>query len=221
MPDSPAYNDGNVGLSEVAVLNYSVLVNSAALRYLYADDSIGEQAIDIDHTKPDGSPLGGETVAGHEKGGLKIQLAKNDDALPRPGHILFTLGKYFRAGAVAPARVIKQAIQSTIQVTRLYNPVILGILSADGDPFSLAISDGVAMTAFDAGASNTRSAGTIAYAATGLPSGLSINASTGEITGTPSGAGTYTVTVTVTDVVTGENVEDNRANSQSFEIVVS
>jgi hypothetical protein len=39
----------------------------------------------------------------------------------------------------------------------------------------------------------------LTYSATGLPAGLSINASTGRISGTPSAASTTTVTVTATD----------------------
>ncbi|MFI8462024.1 putative Ig domain-containing protein, partial [Kitasatospora sp. NPDC085464] len=39
----------------------------------------------------------------------------------------------------------------------------------------------------------------LSYSATGLPAGLSINASTGAITGTPTAAGTSNVTVTVKD----------------------
>ncbi len=41
--------------------------------------------------------------------------------------------------------------------------------------------------------------GTYSWSASGLPAGLSINASSGLISGTPSTAGTYTVTVTATD----------------------
>ncbi|MFD3929412.1 M4 family metallopeptidase [Streptomyces sp. NPDC058614] len=47
-------------------------------------------------------------------------------------------------------------------------------------------------------ASSTNS-GTLTYAATGLPTGLSISSSTGTISGTPTTAGTYSTTVTVTD----------------------
>ncbi|MBX7548148.1 M4 family metallopeptidase [Streptomyces sp. NPDC004232] len=41
--------------------------------------------------------------------------------------------------------------------------------------------------------------GALAYSASGLPAGLSINSSTGLITGTPTTAGTSSATVTVTD----------------------
>ncbi|WP_330298660.1 M4 family metallopeptidase [Streptomyces sp. NBC_00503] len=42
-------------------------------------------------------------------------------------------------------------------------------------------------------------AGALSYAATGLPTGLSINSSNGLISGTASTAGTYNATITVTD----------------------
>ncbi|OLZ62309.1 peptidase M4 [Streptomyces sp. IMTB 2501] len=47
-------------------------------------------------------------------------------------------------------------------------------------------------------ASSTNS-GALSYSASGLPAGLSINSSTGQITGTPTTAGTSNTTVTVTD----------------------
>jgi Putative Ig domain len=48
-------------------------------------------------------------------------------------------------------------------------------------------------------ASDSASGQTLAYSATGLPTGLSISASTGLISGTPSASGTYSVKVTATD----------------------
>ncbi len=49
------------------------------------------------------------------------------------------------------------------------------------------------------GATDSASGQTLTYSATGLPAGLSINSSTGLISGTPTRAGTSSVTVTATD----------------------
>jgi hypothetical protein len=58
-------------------------------------------------------------------------------------------------------------------------------------------------------ASDSASGQTLTYSATGLPNGLSINSSSGLISGTPSTAGTFNVTVTAKDTT-------NASGSTSF-----
>jgi len=71
-----------------------------------------------------------------------------------------------------------------------------------GTPFSLQIN-----------ATDSASGQTLTYSATGLPGGLSINASTGLISGTPTTVQTSTVTVTAKDTT-------NATGTASFSIAV-
>ena len=58
---------------------------------------------------------------------------------------------------------------------------------------------GSAISTLSISATDSQSGATLTYGATGLPAGLTIAASTGHITGTPTTAGSNSVTVTATD----------------------
>ena len=57
---------------------------------------------------------------------------------------------------------------------------------------------GTAIGAVTTGATDSSPSASLTFSATGLPAGLSINATTGTISGTPTTGGTYSVTVTAT-----------------------
>ena len=70
------------------------------------------------------------------------------------------------------------------------------------DPGNQSDVSGTAISAVTTGGSDTSSTTTLTYSAVGLPAGLSVDPSSGTITGTPTTAGTYPVTVTATDGAT-------------------
>jgi hypothetical protein len=66
-------------------------------------------------------------------------------------------------------------------------------------PGSQTSTVGTAISTLQISASSSKGDAIASYAASGLPGGLSINTSTGAITGTPTTAGNYAVTVSATD----------------------
>lgn len=83
--------------------------------------------------------------------------------------------------------------------TRVIDPATIPVIAHT--PLSASAIAGQAFS-YDVDATNTA-----VFSATGLPDGLSINASTGEITGTPSVGGQFPVTVKATSVVGVSDIE--------------
>jgi large repetitive protein len=83
-------------------------------------------------------------------------------------------------------------------------------------PSSGALTAATVGNAYNQSVTATNGTGPYTYSGTGLPNGLSINTSTGAITGTPTTAGSYTITVAATDSTSPAN-----SGSSSYTLVVN
>ena len=93
---------------------------------------------------------------------------------------------------------LEACTDSAAQVWNLPSGTSTGNTVTVGNPGNQTSTVGTAAS-LQVGATDSASGQTLTYSATGLPAGLSINSSTGLISGTPTTAGTSNVTVTATD----------------------
>ena len=93
---------------------------------------------------------------------------------------------------------LEACTDSAAQVWNLPSGTTTGNTVTVGNPGTQTSTVGTAAS-LQVGATDSASGQTLTYSATGLPAGLSINSSTGLISGTPTTAGTSSVTVTAKD----------------------
>jgi hypothetical protein len=107
------------------------------------------------------------------------------------------------AGTVTNAAIVANAAGQSAALSNIQYAGMTLVPGADvvtvTSPGAQTSTLGTAITALQIVASSSKGDAIAAYAATGLPAGLSIDAAKGTITGTPTATGTSSVTVSATD----------------------
>lgn len=214
MQDNPKFTDGISGLDDPIVENLCVAgVDTTYQRYLYISDNIDAESVEKEHTSPVGDPLGSDTREGFTKGSISLQLNLATDHRPRPGHILRTdFGdgyEYYISGKSGRARTLNDVVKLSVGVKKAVNPIITTLLSESyGQGYVHTQAAGaLSGSVLTSAAVNTRGGATLAWsiaAAKGysIPGWLSINSSSGVISGTAV-AGTFEVKIVLTDTLSG------------------
>ena len=218
MQTDPKYTDGRSAILDPILECLNIAGSGTTYqRYEYLSDTIDREAIVKEHSDADGSPLGSDTREGHAKGVINLQLTYASDTIARPAHIIHlnTTGdgadEYFVAGKFGRARTRNDIVKGSLQVEKVYNPIIVTLLTeAYGQRRSFTQAAG-SLTGTPAAALttvNTRTGSTLAYslaavAGYALPGWLSISSSTGALSGTAV-AGTFEFDIVVTETLTGE-----------------
>ncbi len=99
------------------------------------------------------------------------------------------VGNY--SGIINPANSSPSNWKLTVNATQSPAPPPLALTGG--------LPDGVAFTPYSASLTATGGTAPYGWTATGLPTGLTINSTTGVVAGTPTAAGSYATTVTATD----------------------
>lgn len=216
MQTDPSFTDGVAAIGEPLLECLNLTGDGTTYqRYEYLSDTIDRDAVEKEHVDADGSPLGSNTQEGFEKGTINLQLTKASHSIARPGHIIhLDIGngdEYYIAGKFGRARTRREVVKGALAVKRCYNPIVTSLLSsAYGQRKTMTQAAG-ALTAPVSTAQtvvNTRATATLGYslaAAPGysVPAWLTINASTGALSGTAV-AGHWLLKVICTDTLTGE-----------------
>ena len=204
----PSYLDG----AAAAVTTYVECLNDSTIVALYVGDGIGEDAIHNAHAMPSGEAIGSHTQAtGFYRGPLNLQLQNPTDNL-RPGYILKKDSSYFKITGNPGNKVEKnKVVMISPPVESVINPILSTLLSTLGQ--CLATTKAGASSTLDVDVVNTRAGATGAFALSAwteeytdavVPSGLSINSSSGLLTLSSVAAGTYYLKVTYTETLAGK-----------------
>jgi hypothetical protein len=217
MQTDPHYTDGRSAILDPVLECLNIAGDGSTYqRYEYLSDSIDREAIEVEHTGPDGEPQGSDTREGFEKGAINLMVTKATHHVARPGHIIhLSLGngdEYYIAGKFGRSRTRNDKIKGALAVKRSYNPIITSLLSeASGQRKTATQAAGALSTPISDAPTvvNTRTGSTLAFSmaahpgSAALPAWLSINPSTGALSGTAE-AGTWEIDIIVTETLAGQ-----------------
>lgn len=210
LPDLPFYVDGQQSVTDFSVecLNLAGEGGDTYLRLAYVSDDLGPEAAHQAHVDPDGQGAGSVTHTSDETGNIVVQLESPQQASLKVGYILrLRSALYAIIGKPAPGRTKNQMVNVTCPVKKVIHPVIPQLLSSEGQWATLDLTEDSAMDTFTLAPLSNRSGGTFTFAVDSvegwdaLPAGLSLNASTGAITGTPTVAATSVVKFVATETI--------------------
>lgn len=217
--------DGNSAILEPLVQCLNISGDGTTYqRYQYLTDNIEPEANEKDHLNADGSPLGGFSGEGIEKGTISVQKTKASHKWPRPGHVIqFDCGepagifastsRYYRVGKSGNARTLNEVTKGSISVTRLYGLVLPALLTEEYGQRKYVSQSAGAWSAFTTNLSNDavnkRTGSTIAFYLEAMPghtvpSWLSCNSSTGVLSGTATAASGVEVKIVATETLSNQ-----------------
>lgn len=183
-------------------------------RYDYLSDTLTTEGADQDHQDGDLTHLGGFTAAGKKAGSISVKVGRVTAKFPLPGHIVEfddgTGSEFFVCTAPGSARTRNNVKTAGLNLKGLVHPFPLECLSeAYGSRALKTQAAGALAGSFTTAltAKNTRTGATVAWSLAAepgetVPAWLSINASTGALSGTAV-AGTYNLRIIITDTLAG------------------
>lgn len=210
---TPVVTNAQFQSGSAAITDSLVTSVNQSLDFLYIGDSIGEQAVHENHIDPSGQRIGSHTQGTNIfSGNIDLQKRKASDADPRPGYILTFRGiAYIIAGAIGIKKAKNKTVTFSVPVVQETNPIITSCLGTTGNGQTLVDTGSASSYTKVLIASN--SAGTLSWALSAwteeypsatVPSGLTLNASTGTFAAVAVAAGTYYLKIVVTDTVSGQ-----------------
>lgn len=209
IPTQPFHVDGGLSILDSVIEDLNILVSGLPKRLMYVSDDIGLTAVHVEHNNADSEHVGSATHTGATEGTVTIACSSGDESIPGPAHVMAFRDQYLVvSGNVAPKREKGKAVQVSLPVKRIVNPVLSDLLSVKGQVKDLAITTLAPMTSLTLTVVNKRAGSTGVFSSIGLPAGIVLNPSTGAVTGTATLAGVYTSRIIYTESLTNE--EDHK-----------